>query len=214
MGNRAIVLPKGSTTGVYLHWNGGPDSVKAFLEYCKLRRFRDFGGNNRDGYGLARFVQVVSNFFGGGLSIGIEENCEATESWASSLDNGIYVVDGWEIVEHIGCHYPEGYDLGEMLSLIDERQPESEQLGKEFLNANIVPISEVRLNNEVFIFRCDDHYEKHRVVGVAPTGTIINGHDVSNKPYVDLYSNDLGDYSWNINNYVSSYAIDGMIRVV
>ena len=45
--------------------------MTAFLEYCKLNDYRDFGGKNADGYGLARFCQVVSNFFGGTTSIGI-----------------------------------------------------------------------------------------------------------------------------------------------
>lgn len=40
MGNRAIITTKKRDLGVYLHWNGGRDSVGAFLEYCELRGFR------------------------------------------------------------------------------------------------------------------------------------------------------------------------------
>ena len=36
MGNRAIIQPINSTMGVYLHWNGGVDSVTAFLKYLSL----------------------------------------------------------------------------------------------------------------------------------------------------------------------------------
>ena len=40
MGNRAIITTKkdfdNNGIGVYLHWNGGRDSVQAFLTYCKL----------------------------------------------------------------------------------------------------------------------------------------------------------------------------------
>lgn len=212
MGNRAVVLPKGSTTGVYLHWNGGPDSVGAFLEYCKLRGFRDFGGENRDGYGMARFVQVVANFFGGSLSIGIEENCKETEEWAEGLDNGIYVVDGWEIAKRIGgTDLSEGYDRKEMLITIDKSQPTEEQLGEEFFDSEPTPISDIKIGDNVYIDRLEEKKEKHKVVGIAPADTIVNGVDVSFTPYIDLYDRN-GDYSWNINNYVTRYAENGIIR--
>ena len=55
MGNRAIIKPEGKNIGVYLHWNGGIDSVTAFLKYCELRGFRAFD----DAYGMARFCQIV-----------------------------------------------------------------------------------------------------------------------------------------------------------
>lgn len=213
MGNRAIVLPKGSDVGVYLHWNGGPESVGAFLEYCKLRGFRNFGGANMDGYGLARFVQVVANFFGGGLSIGIE-HCKPTEEDAGGLDNGIYVIDGWEIVQRIGGYdYSDGYDRKEMLKAIDEAQPVGDQLGDEFLNGEVVPISELQLGDFVFLPRFNDEIVKYKVVGFAPPGTIKGGRDVSGEPYVNYFEPPFG-YLENINNYVSSYAVNGMIRRV
>ena len=45
MGNRAVITTQEYITnpdaiGVYLHWNGGRDSVEAFLKYCDLRGFR------------------------------------------------------------------------------------------------------------------------------------------------------------------------------
>lgn len=132
MGNRAIIKPVGEDIGVYLHWNGGIDSVSAFLKYCELRNFRPFGGRSADGYGIARFCQVVANYFGGdGLSIGVESGVKETEEWAEGLDNGIYVIDGWQIVKRIGTSYPsEGYDLLEMLIDIDDAQPENQRIGR------------------------------------------------------------------------------------
>lgn len=69
MGNRAVITTSQSKDvqtsidiGVYLHWNGGRDSVEAFLSYCKLRGFRP---PERDCYGWARLCQVIGNFFGG-----------------------------------------------------------------------------------------------------------------------------------------------------
>ena len=40
MGNRAIITSTKKDLAVYVHWNGGRDSVEAFLTYCKLRGFR------------------------------------------------------------------------------------------------------------------------------------------------------------------------------
>ena len=50
MGNRAVITTRkagvnpanSDATGVYLHWNGGRDSVEAFLAYCKLKQFRRY----------------------------------------------------------------------------------------------------------------------------------------------------------------------------
>ena len=218
MGNRAIVLPKGADFGVYLHWNGGPDSVGAFLEYCKLKGYRSFGGANRDGYGIARFVQVVANFFGGGLSIGIEP-CEPTKEEARGIgDNGIYVIDGWDIVEHIYAYDDddegtEGYDRKEMLIAIDKAQPINEQLGKDFLDGELVPINSLQFGDVVFIQDFGDKIVKHKVVGFAPQGTIKGGRDVSDEAYVDFFEPPFG-YVENINNYVSTHATNGMIRKV
>ena len=42
MGNRAVITKDRDLygIGVYLHWNGGRDSVEAFLAYCDLKRYR------------------------------------------------------------------------------------------------------------------------------------------------------------------------------
>ena len=82
--------------GVYLHWNGGKDSIVPFCRACRKIGFRcptdDFS------YGVARFVQLVANFFGGltDTSIGVNTlehlDCD-------NYDNGVFVVgEGWEIV--------------------------------------------------------------------------------------------------------------------
>jgi hypothetical protein len=192
MGNRAIVKPKGRNVGVYLHWNGGIDSVTAFLEYCKLKGYRDFGGIYSDGYGMARFCQVVGNFFGGGLSLGIEDGVEESEEYAEWMDNGIYVIDGWDIYKRIGHESGrEGYELKEMLLEIDNRQPESEQLGEKYILADIVDASELQIGDKVYIMTYREKPELHTVVGITNEGV----------PYIDLYDRD-GDYSWNRNNHL------------
>lgn len=207
MGNRAIVKPVDKNIGVYLHWNGSIESVSAFLEYCKLKDYRDFGGKYADGYGIARFCQVVGNFFGGGLSIGIETDVTESEEMAEWMDNGIYVIDGWDICRRIGAPDDKQPKVSrDMLLHIDQQQPEKEQLGESYILADVVEPSELEIGDRVFLLRYEGKPETYTVMGFAPEGTIRNGSDVSGVPYVDMYGKD-GDYSWNINNYLR-----GMVR--
>jgi hypothetical protein len=72
MGNRVVITfdkkPTRSSLGIYLHWNGGPESVLAFLEAAN--EFRVRAGD--DPYQLARVVQIIGNYFGGTTSIGVD----------------------------------------------------------------------------------------------------------------------------------------------
>ena len=194
MGNRAIVKPEGKNIGVYLHWNGGIDSVTAFLKYCELRGFRGFD----DSYGVARFCQVVGNFFGGDLSIGVSPDVGETEEDAEWIDNGIYIVKGWEIVRRIGGYEGrEGYDLDEMLVEIDIKQPLTERLG-DFLDGVETDISDIKIGDKVFVQSIRGNYEKWEVVGIGED-RFVNGINVLGMPYIDKWGD---DPSYNINNYI------------
>ena len=199
MGNRAIVKPVGKNIGVYLHWNGGIDSVTAFLKYCELRGFREF----EDSYGMARFCQVVGNFFGGGLSVGIDTNIGETEEDAEWIDNGIYVVKGWEIVRRIGgFEGREGYEMNDMLHEIDVKQPLTERLG-DFLDGVETDISDIKIGDKVFIQNIRGNYEKMEVVGIGEN-RYVNGRNVLGVPYVNKWGNGPD----NPNNYIR-----GKVRV-
>lgn len=70
MGNRAAIAirkTKGSPA-IYLHWNGGPESVLAFLHAAKELEVRS-PANDED-YCLGRLGQIIGNFFGGTTSLG------------------------------------------------------------------------------------------------------------------------------------------------
>lgn len=133
MGNRAVIttsksmdVQTSSELGVYLHWNGGRDSVEAFLEYCKRRGFRP---PEEDCYGWARLCQVIGNYFGGDLSIGIDKCCNLD---CDNGDNGVYIIKNWEI---IGRQYFSGkeqnvHKLDYMLEEIDQQQPEQDRIFK------------------------------------------------------------------------------------
>lgn len=72
MGNRAVITfdknPNPQSVGIYLHWNGGPESVLAFLEAADKLKVRD---SSDPQYELARVVQIIANYFGGTNSIGV-----------------------------------------------------------------------------------------------------------------------------------------------
>lgn len=197
MGNRAIIQTKESYEnegiGIYLHWNGGRDSVEAFLKYCELKGYRS---PDCDNYGWARLCQVIGNYFGGALSIGIDNFGKSVGEWQ---DNGTYIIKGWKIVDRKcwgdDCEEQNNYDLTRMLIDIDKAQPVKEQFGKDFILAPEVPISKLKIGDTVFINIYEGTYEKCKVVGIKD--------DI---PYVDLYDHD-GDYSWNSNNYIRTETI-------
>lgn len=214
MGNRAVIKGKGSNLGVYVHWNGGYDSVLAFTQYCKLKGYRS---PEVDNYGIARLCQVIGNFFGGNLSVGVwnmtgetKMTQELVESYL--LDNGVYELEDWEIVAHwdddLINHEPVNNNdesLIDFLCEIDKSMPEEEQLGEDFIRAEVIETSKLNIGDRVYIQLFNGSYEKHTVVGIAGPDEFHNGF-IGGLPYVDLYEKD-GDYSWNGNNYIRSKTV-------
>ena len=113
MGNRAHVIfvdnSGAISPAVYLHWNGGPESVYAFLRILGER-----GGFGVDvSYMAARFAGIVAEFFGPEdcQSLGVVNGPKSiTANWMSGFtmtDNGAYVVtsDGisqWSVDRWLG----------------------------------------------------------------------------------------------------------------
>lgn len=205
MGNRAVITTRenfnNNGIGIYLHWNGGRDSVEAFLKYCDLKGYRT---PTTDCYGWARLTQVIANFFGGGDSVGIDVikhlDCD---NW----DNGVYIIDKWEIV---GREFFQGseqneYKLDEMLLAIDEAQPENEQIG-DFLKAKELPVEDVKIGDEIVYIDWNGKQIRGEVVGIGED-KMINGRHVFGVPYINEYRKD--DPASNINNYL----IDTYFRV-
>lgn len=202
MGNRAVIATKNKDLGVYLHWNGGRDSVEAFLKYCELKGYRS---PEVDNYGWARLSQVIGNFFGGIYSLGLDiyEQLDT-----NNYDNGTYIIEDWKIIDRLYFNGEEQneYNLQEMLIEIDKCQPEKEQLG-DFLKAKDVLVSELKIGDEVYMQTYNNKYEKHKVVGFGED-RVINGKNIKGIPYVDLYlslnnTTNEEDYTSNINNYIT-----------
>lgn len=204
MGNRAVITSKenfeNNGVGVYLHWNGGYDSVSAFLKYCEIKGYRT---PDKDNYGWARLCQVIGNFFGGSTSIGIDvvSNLDC-DNW----DNGVYIIEGWEIVDRRCFNGNEQmeYEMEEMLMEIDKRMPVDEQIG-EYLKAKEIPTDELKVGDIVFIKEYNEKFVKHQVMGFGNEG-FVNGTNVSGLPYVDLYG-DYFSYGNNINNYIRTATV-------
>lgn len=103
MGNRAVITASRSHTdgvGIYLHWNGGIESIEEFLATAKARGLRD--PEEDESYAMARLCGLIHEFFGveSSTSLGINTldrlDCD---NW----DNGVYVIGkNWEIVDRWG----------------------------------------------------------------------------------------------------------------
>ena len=97
MGNRAVITTHSglTNTGIYLHWNGGRDSVEGFLTYCRLKKYPS---PERDCYGWAYLAGVVTNFFGDGYSCGVDR---ADRLDCDNGDNGVYIINDWRIINRL-----------------------------------------------------------------------------------------------------------------
>lgn len=101
MGNRATIVftsRESISPAVYLHWQGGPESVYAFLSELDRRKARPDAD-----YECARFIGIVAEFFDaeeyGTLSLGVVNGPAAItvedldKVMTDHGDNGFYVVD-------------------------------------------------------------------------------------------------------------------------
>lgn len=211
MGNRACITTKenfeNNGCAIYIHWNGGFDSVSAFLKYCELKGYRS---PDTDCYGWARLCQVIGNFFGGTLSVGIDT---VDKLDCNNGDNGVYIIEGWKIVDRKFFKGNEqmNHSMEDMLLAIDNSMPKDEQIG-EYIKANEIPTENLKVGDTVFIYTHNGKYEKHHVMGFGGEN-LVNGTNVSGLPYVDLYG-DYYSYDKNINNYIRTETVRVVEKVV
>lgn len=107
MGNRAVLQfgpDENTSVGIYLHWNGGRESVQAFLDYADEAGVRDQAGDPE--YFLARLTQIIANFFGGTTSIGLGI---AAHLDRDNGDNGTYIIENGKIASRL-FHEDEPFD--------------------------------------------------------------------------------------------------------
>lgn len=145
MGNRAVITTRRDLKdiGVYLHWNGGRDSVEGFLMYCKIKEFRP---PEQDNYGWAYLCNIIGNFFGqSGTSLGIDV---ASKLDCDNWDNGTYIIKDWKIIDRLYVKNREQreYPLIDMLLSIDEKQPEP--LGENAIVDALIKIKQEEINDD------------------------------------------------------------------
>lgn len=105
MGNRAVIALDSAddkAIGIYVHWNGGRDSIDGFLMAAK----EIMKGRLDDGqYSAARLVQCITTFFPGNSSVGLDhlENLDC-----DNYDNGVYVIDTATLEVKVRLFYHKG----------------------------------------------------------------------------------------------------------
>lgn len=123
MGNRAVITKNTNPSApcIYLQWNGGRDSVEAFLSVAQIMQFDPTTAEGWD-----EFAVFLSEYFFDydgelGMTIYREEYGRAD---ADNYDNGVYRVDDdWNIVDRLYMNNPEQreYDLYELGAFILNR---------------------------------------------------------------------------------------------
>jgi hypothetical protein len=102
MGNRAVITTADKKLGIYVHWNGGPESIIGFMKACKELKYRN--PNDDPSYGFARMSHAIATFFTGETSLGIGplKNLDV-----NNFDNGAYIIDkDWNISARYGKGSP------------------------------------------------------------------------------------------------------------
>lgn len=196
-----MITTQGAPLGVYLHWNGGRDSVEAFLRWAELAELPPL---RKDGRGFTAFAAVLCNFFGNdGNTVEIEAIDPRNLTQHVTEDNGIYLVEGWEIVGRLGAPTFEqnSYKLETMLAEIDKGQGVGDQLGA-YLLAQDVPTESLSVGDRVWgraAWNAPTRFQEYTVLGFGEN-RMINGTNVLCKPYIDRFDND--GNAQNINSYI------------
>lgn len=109
MGNRANLVLPDFNLSLYLHWNGGPESVAAFLQYAQEIGLRD------DDYYPPRLAQIIGNFLDGTLSIGLSSGITAYDGCIYNYQICVEGLDEPEII-----HEGQRYTLSELVKSVQD----------------------------------------------------------------------------------------------
>ncbi len=130
MGNRAVITTEDRRIGVYLHWNGGRDSVEPLLAFCKAA---EYTRPEYDGSGWADLCTVMCCFFRRPNAVAVD----TLDALDTHGDNGVYIIRDWEIIDRENLYdgYEEqiSHDFREMLEEYNEALPERMKLAPEVL---------------------------------------------------------------------------------
>ena len=159
MGNRAVIAYKESPIALYLHWNGGMDSVKPLLDYCKIAGFPK---PDEYGNGFTQLAATAMNFIGDSGSIILSKDVSSDE--LNPGDNGIYWVDGnWDIVEretYDGFIEQDAHDYWTMLIEWREVQGRATTIPFEMLASDPATVEDVSTGDSVYVRAPRNEWEK------------------------------------------------------
>lgn len=125
MGNRAVITTLENEKGIYIHWNGGRDSVEPILWYCKnLMPKTQFAKTE-----LERIAFVMDLL---GLNPEIDEMRKLD---CDNYDNGVYITDGYKIIARAYMHGKEqdAYNFTEFVMHINENMPKQWQRNEDYI---------------------------------------------------------------------------------
>ena len=105
MGNRAVITQSTANNApcIYLHWNGGADSVKGFLAVAKTF---DISGTPKEQMDVLAEL-LAKHFFKTEVGMTVYRY-EYGRADTNNGDNGVYVVNSkWDLIDRIYAPYSE-----------------------------------------------------------------------------------------------------------
>lgn len=129
MGNRAFIGFENNPINVYVHWNGGVESVKAFCDVAKARGFAD--PTSDADYAMARLIGLIHEFFGvtdsNSLGVCTFSSAEEEKDAITYADNGKYIIGkDWQIIRHYQYSYDD-QKLVELATTLENSSDEDKQ---------------------------------------------------------------------------------------
>lgn len=182
MGNRAVITVKGSRKGIYIHWNGGRDSVEPILWATKNLVANKAATAHTELENIAYTLDAV----GFNPEIG-----KLNELDCDNYDNGVYITQNYEIVGrkyHRGSEQKE-YSFLAFVRFINEQLPKRLQKNEDellMLLASVIPSYSVngKIKKEDYIKNLnvgDIIYYKdtfYTLIGRAEKNKVVNGSDI------------------------------------
>lgn len=183
MGNRAVIATEKKDLGIYLHWQGGRDSVEGFLEFCKRKNYPSPEYSQE---GWARLIQVISNFMGSSVYVGLYNELDT-----DNFDNGVYIIKNWKIVDrlfHEGAEQQE-YPLEDFVKELNSKQPENFRLSEDQLPKLFTPENIKRFEEKTILSGGEglNNWESNCRVEVVGKKLKITTWDTEDNPIEEQY---------------------------
>ena len=130
MGNRAFIGFENNPINIYVHWNGGIESVKAFCDAAKERGFADPTCDAN--YAIARLIGLIHEFFGvtdsSSLGVCTFSSAEEEKDAITYADNGKYIIGkDWQVIRHYTYDYDDKSKVIELRTSLDDYSDDAKQ---------------------------------------------------------------------------------------